>query len=440
MKAFANVVRTAFVIAAAGTALAADWHQFRGPGAMGVAEDLDLPVSWGEERNVVWKTAIPGNGWSSPVVAGDRIFVTSVVSTKEVEPPRKGLYLGGDRGAPTGEHRWMVYCVDWKTGRVLWEKEVHRSVPQSSRHLKNSFASETPVTDGKRLYAYFGNLGLYCFDLNGELLWSQSFPARPTRNGWGTAASPVLHEGRIYVLNDNDGQSFLDAFDKTTGRRIWRVEREEGSNWATPYVWENGQRTEIVTSGTGKVRSYGLDGKLLWELSGMSSIVIPTPFSKSGLLYLTSGYVGDENRPVYAVRPGASGDITLSAGADSSEYVAWYLPQGGPYNPSPLVYQDHYYTLYDRGFVTCHDALTGEEVYGKQRIHREAGAFTASPWAYNGKIFALSEDGETFVVQAGPEYKLLGTNVLNEMTLATPAIYRSSLIIRTAGHVYHIAK
>jgi len=420
--------------------VAESWPQFRGPGARGIAKDTNLPVTWGESENVAWKTPIPGLGWSSPVVVDDKIFLTSVISTEEIEPPKKGLYFGGNRDKPADEHRWVVYCVDWKNGKVLWEKEVHRGVPEGSRHLKNSFASETPATDGERVYVYFGNLGLYCFDLSGKLLWSKAFPARETRYGWGTAASPVLHENLVYIVNDNEEESFLASFDKVTGRQIWRVKRDEKSNWATPYIWKNETRTEIVTSGTGKVRSYDLDGKVLWEFSGMSSIVIPTPFSTPELLYLTSGYVGDENRPVYAVRPGAKGDITLTDGASSSDHIAWYLPKGGPYNPSPLVYQDHYYTLYDRGFLTCHDAVTGKEVYGKQRIDRGAGAFTASPWAYNGKLFALSEDGDTYVISAGPEFKVIGKNSLNEMSMATPAFYRGSLIIRTASHLYRIEK
>src|SRR5947207_3479310 len=199
-------------------------------------------------------------------------------------------------------------------------------------------------------------------------LWSQSWGPFNTRNGWGTAASPVLHGNRIYVVNDNDDQSFLVALDKKTGKQIWRVERDEKSNWATPYVWENDKRTEIITAGTNRVRSYDLDGKVLWELGGMSSIVIPTPFSQSGLLYVTSGYVADEKRPVFVVRPGASGDITLKDGKSSNEYIVWSQPQAGPYNPSPLVYGDYYYTLFDRGFLTCHEARTGKEVYAKQRI------------------------------------------------------------------------
>jgi len=276
---------------------------------------------------------------------------------------------------------------------------------------------------------------MYCFDMNGKPLWSRPFGPYRTRYGWGTAASPVLHQGRVYIVNDNDDQSFVTAIDAKTGQTIWRVDREEGTNWATPFIWENEKRTEIVTSGTKKVRSYDLDGTLLWELRGMSAIAIPTPFAKGGLLYLTSGYVGDQNRPAFAIRAGAKGDIS-----GGSEYIAWSLPQAGPYNPSPLVYGDCYYTLLDRGFLTCHDARTGKEVYGKQRIDPAAGAFTASPWAYNGKIFLLSEDGDTYVVAAGPEYKLLGKNSLGEMCMATPAIARSSLIVRTDSKLYKITR
>jgi outer membrane protein assembly factor BamB len=416
------------------------WPQFRGPDSSGVAEDPRLPDTWSATENVAWKAAIPGVGWSSPVVWGDRIFVTSVVSADEKEKPRKGLYFGGERKAPTDEHRWMVYAVDFKTGKVVWEREAHRGVPAASRHLKNSYASETPVTDGERVYAYFGNVGVFCYDVKGKPLWQQKWEARKTRFGWGTAASPVLHKDRLYIVNDNDEQSFLVALDKKTGREVWRAEREPETNWATPFIWESGQRAELIVPATKAVRSYDLNGKELWQLSGMSSIVIPTPFSRFGLLYIASGYVGDQHRPVYAIRPGAAGNISLKEGERSNQFVAWYQPQAGPYNPSPIVYGDLYYTLYDRGFFTAHDARTGREVYGKQRISDAATAFTASPWAYNGKIFCLSEDGDTFVIQAGAQYKLLGKNSLDEMCMATPAIARGSLIIRTASKLYRISK
>jgi outer membrane protein assembly factor BamB len=404
------------------------WPQFRGPGSTGVAvDDPRLPDRWSQTENLAWKTDIPGRGWSSPVVWGDHIFLTTVISTAPEEPAKKGLYLGGNRPEPpNAEHRWMVYAVDFRTGKIRWEREVQRAVPKSSRHLKNSFASETPVTDGERIYAYFGNIGLFCFDFSGKLVWQQRYNPVATRYGWGTAASPVLHRGRLYIVNDNDDQSYLASLDARTGRQIWRVNRDEKSNWATPYVWEHDGKAEIVTNGTGRIRSYDLDGKLLWELGGASSIVIPTPFSKFGLLYVTSGYVGDQNRPVFALQPGGK--------------IAWSLPQAGPYNPSPILYGDYYYTLLDRGFFTCHDARTGKEIYGRQRLDPAAAAFTASPWAYNGKLFALSEDGDTYVIQAGPEFRVLHKNSLDDMSMATPAIARGSVIVRTASRLYRIGR
>jgi outer membrane protein assembly factor BamB len=332
----------------------------------------------------------------------------------------------------------VAIAADWATGAIRWEAEVHSGVPDTARHLKNTFASETPVSDGERIYVYFGNVGVFALDLEGDLRWAKRFEATETRNGWGTAASPALHDGRLYIVNDNDEQSYIVALDAATGDELWRVDRNEGTNWSTPYVWENELRTEIVTTGTDKVRSYDLDGNLLWELTGLSSITIPTPFSKFGLLYVTSGYIGDQHRPVYAIRLGASGNITLGDGETSNEHIAWYLPKGGPYNPSPILYNDYYYTLHDRGFFTAHDARTGEEVYGRQRVRRSGAAFTSSPWAYNGKIFALSEAGDTYVIKAGPEFEVLAVNPLDEFTMATPAIARGSLVIRTLSRLYRI--
>lgn len=420
-----------------------NWPQFRGPHSLGVVEDPSLPDKWSATENVMWKTDLPGVGWSSPIVWGDKIFLTSAVSAGAVETPKKGLYFGGERyGKPTDEHRWMVYCVDLKTGKLSWEREAFKGIPdaKNTHHLKNSYASETPVTDGERVYAYFGNLGLFCYDVNGKLLWKQMFEPRKTRFGWGTAASPVLYKDQLFIINDNDEASFLAAYDKKTGRQNWKVDREIGTNWATPYIWENGKRPELIVPATKGTRSYDLNGKVLWEFKGMSSIAIPMPFSKFDLLYIASGYVGDQHRPVYAIRPGAEGDISLKEGEKSNQHIAWYLPQAGPYNPSPIIYGDNYYTLFDRGFFTAHNAKTGQEIYGKQRIDPAAAAFTSSPWAYNGKIFCLSEDGDTFVIQAGNEYKLLGKNSLDELCMATPAITKGSLILRTASKLYRIGK
>jgi outer membrane protein assembly factor BamB len=309
------------------------------------------------------------------------------------------------------------------------------------RHVKNSYASETPVTDGNRVYVYFGSIGmLYALDLSGKTIWTKELGAFNTQVELGTGASPVLFKDRLYVVNDNTTKSFLAAFNTRNGEEVWRVDRNEQGNWSTPLVWENEQRTEIVTTGTRAVRSYSLDGKLLWELSGMSTLTIPSPFAKDGLLYVSSGYPGGALRPVYAIRPGASGDISLKPGETSNEYIAWFQPLLGTYNTSALVYGGYYYTLLDRGFLLCHDAKTGKQIYGRQRISIGTSGFTTSPWAYNGKIFLLSEDGDTFVVQAGPEFKVLGKNSLDEMPLATPAVLRSSLIVRTQSKLYRIAK
>ena len=416
-----------------------DWVQFRGPGARGVAEDQRLPETWNTTENVAWVTDVPGLGWSSPIVWGDSVFLTSVVSDAEVETPEGGLYFGGERPTPTAVHRWRVYALNVTTGEFRWQRDVRTGVPSRSRHLKNTFASETPVTDGERIYVFFGNVGLYCLDMSGQILWSREMEPVETRLGWGSAASPVLHDGRLYIVNDNDDQSYVMALSAETGAELWRKDRDEGTNWSTPYVWENDKRTELVTTGTDKVRSYSLQGKLLWELTGMSSITVPTPFAEWGLLYISSGYIGDQNRPVFAVRPGASGDISLGRGETRSEYIAWFQPQSASYNTSPILYGNYYYTLLDRGYFTAHDARTGQEVYSRQRIAVGA-AFTASPWAYGSKIFALSEDGDTFVIRAGPRFELLGVNALDEFTMATPAIAKGSLFIRTASKLYRVGK
>ena len=415
-----------------------NWPQFRGPGALGVSTNTGLPDKWSATEHVVWKTPIPGRGWSSPVVWGNRIFITTAIKEGELEAVKGGLYFGGNRPAPKEAHRWIIYGLDLDSGKIAWEKEVHRGVAKYGHHVKGSMASETAVCDAERVYAYIGNVGMFCFDHDGRALWEKRWKSVPTRFGWGTAASPVLHGERVYVVNDNDEQSFLVALDRTTGEWIWRADRDEKSNWATPFVWENEKRTEIVTPGTGKIRSYALDGTLLWELGGMSSITIPTPFAGHGLLYVTSGYVGDKRRPLFAIRPGATGDITLGADETRNEHVAWCLKQAGPYNVSPILYGNHVYVLHDRGLLACYDGKTGTEVYGKRRIAPGARAFTSSPWAYDGKVFCLSEKGDTYVVRAGPAFELLGKNSLGELCMATPAIVSDGLIIRTESHILRI--
>ena len=284
----------------------------------------------------------------------------------------------------------------------------------------------------------FGDVGLYAYDLDGKPLWSHDIEPKRTMMNYGAAASPVVHDGQVLLLYDNMQQSYLASFDAKTGKQLWRTERAEGSTWASPFIWKNPLRTEIVTCGKKKNRAYDLKGKLLWEFDGrMSNLVIPSPFAADGLLYITSGYIGDQRRPVYAIKPGATGDITLKDGEKSNGHIAWYQPKAGPYNPSPLVYGGRYYTLLDRGFLTCNDAKSGQEIYGRQRL---GGSYTASPWAYNGKVFCLDEDGNTRVIQAGSKFEVLRTNDLDELCLSTPAVSQGHLLVRTASKLYCFTK
>ncbi|HUY35196.1 MAG TPA: PQQ-binding-like beta-propeller repeat protein [Pirellulales bacterium] len=448
MKRFASILLANgflvgfFLVDVSGAAAADNWPQWRGPAGSGVAEGEDLPDTWSATRNVLWKRDVPGRGWSSPIVWQDRVFLTTVVNQGESESPKKGLYFGGERFVPPQTlHQWKVICLDLAGGEVRWERQVHKGTPAGPMHIKNSYASETPVTDGQRVYCYFGNLGLFCFTLDGQPAWERRCEARATRFGWGAAASPALADGRLYVVNDNEEESYLEALDAATGNLVWRVARDERSNWATPFIWRNSLRTEIITPGTGKVRAYNLDGKLLYEFGGMSTIAIPTPVTAGDLLYVSSGYALDLRKPLFAIRPGASGDISLADDQTAGEYVAWCQKQAGPYNPSPIVYRRRVYVLLDHGFLACYDAASGEQVYSKRRFP-QGEAFTSSPWAYDGKLFCLSEDGVASVVEAGSKFKILHANALadDDMCMATPAIASGKLLIRTAARIYCIAK
>ncbi len=306
----------------------------------------------------------------------------------------------------------MLYCYDLESGKRLWEREIYHGRPRGGRHVKNSFASETPVTDGERVYAYFTDYGLYAFDFEGKPVWATPFERHETIRDYGTGASPALHQDRLFVLNDNEKQSFLAAFDARTGKELWRtprtVEPVRKTGWSTPFVWENRLRTEVVTLGPGVAISYGLDGRELWRIKRMGAVAIQSPFAWNDILFMTSGTGGDDNKPIVAIRAGGSGDITPSEPANKNEHVVWYeRVAGGTYLPTPVIYKNALYVLYDKGIFSRYKVDTGERVF-RSRIAPEASAFTASPWAYDGKIFLLSEEGNTFVVEAGEEYPAAG--------------------------------
>jgi outer membrane protein assembly factor BamB len=422
-----------------------NWPQFLGPGARAVANNANLPDHWSASENVAWKAEIAGRGWSSPVVWGDRVFLTTVVDQSDKgkpDSPQQGFFMGGK--PPAGDKdvlQWIVLCLDLPSGKIVWQKMVHDGTPPGPSHPKNSYASETPVTDGEHVYAYFGNVGVYCLDFGGNLVWSKKIEPHKTRAGWGTASSPVLHMDRLYIVNDNEEKSYMLALDKKTGDQVWRVDRDEKSNWSTPTIWNVGQRTEIVTAGTGKVRTYDLDGKPLWWFKGMSGITVATPYADGGLLYVSSGFTMDRNRPLYAIRPGASGDVSLKPGETGNASIAWSRPTAAPYIPTTLVYDKRLYVLYDRATFSAFDSQTGKPLYEQQKLP-ERKNITSSPWAYNGRVFCLNEDGTTFVVRAGDKFEVLGTNRLgnDDMCLASPAVAGDRLLIRTVRRVYCIRK
>lgn len=441
-----------------------DWPRFRGPDANPTSANARLPEKWSKTENVEWAADIPGRGWSSPVVSGGRVFLTTVTTDGKSKVPQTGTEYSNEYLAELSKQglsqaevlkrlnerdiempeevqvHYFLYCLDLKSGAVNWKKEFHSGRPPGGRHRKNSFASETPVTDGKNVYLYVANLGLYAFDLKGKQVWHTPLEANPIYLEFGTGASPVLHGDQLIIASDNEKQQFLASYDKRTGKQLWRTNREVGpkgrrSGWATPFVWTNPARTEIVTIGPTEAVSYDLEGKELWRLGGMSATPIPTPFAHEGLLYINGG----RGALIFAVKPGASGNISLKQGERSNEFIVWSEPRAGTYLPTPVLYGGGLYALTETGILSRFDAKTGKLTY-KTRIDPAAGFFTSSPWAYNGKIFCLSEEGKTFVIAAGEKFELLHANPLEDMAQATPALVGDRVLLRTERTLYSLRR
>jgi outer membrane protein assembly factor BamB len=357
-------------------------------------------------------------------------------------------------------YRWEVYCLDAADGKVLWKRTAAEGKPATSINPTNTYATETPVTDGERVYTYFGAAGVFCYDFAGKLLWQARPGAYRTMFGHGTASSPALDGGRLFIQCDNEEKSFLLALDAKTGKELWRVDRPERTSWSSPLVWKNKVRTEVVCLGSSGVRAYDpATGKELWHLGGLSGQPKASPVASPELLYVGvagfgmfggfnegGGFPGGGRggrggrgggKPLYAVKAGASGDVTLKDGTTSNEGVAWYLPQGGPSTASPLLAGGYLYVAEERGgLLNCYDAATGKRVY-KERLQGAAG-FTSSPWAQGGKLFFLDDAGTTFVVQAGPRFKLLASNSLDEMCWSSPAVAHGALLLRGVDYLYCI--
>ncbi len=358
---------------------------------------------------------------------------------------RRGQRGPGGRGGfgrsaqpPDQLYRWVVMCLDRDSGKLLWERVAHEGKPTIPTHRSNTFASETPIVDGERVYAYFGMTGLYCYDLGGKLLWKKDLGSFPMSSGWGTGSSPALEGDRLFVQCDNEEASFLVALDKRTGDELWRVDREEESNWSTPYVWKNKHRTELVTAGGGKMRSYDpATGKVLWEVAGISGRCSATPVGTDDLLYVGVGGGRGGAGPLVAIRASAEGELDL-ADTSAESGIAWSTPRAGPPMASPLIYDGAIYVLEQRGgIISCYDAQTGKERY-KKRLEGAAG-FTASPWAFDGKIYCLDETGQTFVIAPGPEPDVQAINKLDDQFWSSAAVAGNHLLLRGVNYLYSIA-
>jgi outer membrane protein assembly factor BamB len=427
----------------AATVLAGDWPQFRGPGASGVGDGEKPPLHWDGAKgtNIVWKAEIPGLSVSSPITWGDRIYLTTAVSSDPNQKFRTGLYGDTDPVLDDTGHQWKVLALDKKTGKVLWQQTAHEGKPKTKRHPKSSQASPTPATNGKVVVAWFGSEGLYAYSVEGKLLWKKDLGLQNAGwffdpdSEWGAASSPVIHNNSVIVQCDRQKDSFIAAFDLTTGKELWRTARAEIPGWGTPTLVKGKDRTEIATNGTKAIRGYDADtGKELWTLGPNSEVTCTTPVSAHGLIFVTAGY--PPVQPIYAVKVGSSGDLTLGSGKESSEAIAWSKQRGGVYLPSPIAYGDHLYTVSNNGILTAYDAKTGTRVY-QQRIG-QGGSFSSSPVAAAGRLYVANEDGDVYVIKAGAQYELLATNPLGEPVLATPALAGDLLLVRGSKHLFAI--
>jgi len=440
----APVASTATIVTPQRTA-PRNWPSFRGEAGAGNGDGQGVVAEWdvATGRNIKWKTAIPGLANSSPVIWGSRVFVTTAVSKAGDKTLRTGLYGDVKPVDDVSEHEWKMYALDKSTGRIVWERTAFTSAPLARRHPKATQANSTPATDGRRVVAAFGSIGLLiAWDMNGKELWRAHLGVLDSgwfldpSFQWGHSSSPIIHGNLVILQGDVHKTSYIAAWDIATGKQIWKTPRaDEIPTWGTPAVVPSTSgRGELVTNGT-KIRGYDpATGRLLWTLGPNSEITVGTPVSGHGLVFVTGGY--PPVRPIYAIRPGATGNISLPKGADSSGAIVWSNMTDGTYIPSPLVYKDHLITLSNNGVATFYNARTGERVF-RGRIG-DGGAFSASPIAADGRLYVASEDGEIHVVAAEPGLMPIAKNDMKEVVMATPAISEGLMIVRTIGHVYGI--
>ncbi len=417
------------------------WPNWRGPRADGVSPGGDPPLRWDEQTNIRWKVEIPGKGNGTPIIWKDRLFLMTAIALESPRPttaapaqePRQGQRRRRRRGIQPSEHRYVLMALSRRDGRRLWEVEAARSVPGEGTHTDGTWASGSPVTDGKRIIAHFGSQGTFAYDMDGKLLWKKDLGQMRTRNSFGEGASPALYDDTVVIPWDHEDQSFIVALDARDGRELWRFNRDEPTAWSTPIVVEHSGRAQVIVNATNRVRSYDLKtGQVIWESGGMTLNTIPSPVYGDGMVFVTSGFRGNA---LQAIRIGqASGDIS------QGDALIWSYDKDTPYVPSPLLYQNQLYILkHNRGILSCFDAKTGKVNYGPQRLDGLQGVY-ASPVGAAGRVYIAGRKGTTLVIEQGPEFKVLAANKLDEGFDASPAVADNEIYLRGSKHLYCIAR
>jgi outer membrane protein assembly factor BamB len=423
------------------------WPTWRGTSGTGVATGAQPPTTWSDQQNIKWKAKIPGFGFSTPIVWKDRIFLLTAIETSEEKPapvstaptpdsaePKSGKRKGGFGGGPTPTkfHEFAVVAVDRKSGEIVWQKTARKEVPHEGRHATNSFASGSPVTDGERLWVSFGSRGVYCYDLNGKLLWEKDLGDMRTRNGFGEGASPALAGDMLIVPWDHEDQSFIVGLNRNTGAEVWRKNRTERSSWSTPLIVEFGGKTQAIVAASNRTRSYDpATGELLWEASGLTGNVIPMPVTGHGMVYVMSGFQGYS---IQAIKLSSRGDVS------DTDSIAWSIKQSAPYVPSPVLSGDRLYmSKSNDAYLSCLNALTGETLYKDQALAGVRGIY-ASPLAANGYVYIVGREGTVMVIKDSPTFEVVATNKLSDRIDASPVMLEKELFLRGHEYLYCIAE
>ena len=447
-------VLVTFLLLACPAGAQTNWPSFRGANADGISRGAATATVWNVEKgeNVLWRKAIPGLGHSSPIIWGERLFVTTAVNQRKTAPLKVGLYGEPESAEDNDTQQWRVLCLNKQTGDILWDRTAHEGVPRLKRHPKATHANCTMATDGTRVVAFFGSEGLYCYDIAGHLRWQKDWGTlrtspmvyndAPDPQGadleWGFASSPIIYRTRVFVQCDVLTNGFVAALDLADGKEIWRTRRDDTATWSTPNVCAEGPRPQLIVNGWKHMGGYDLrTGEEIWRMSGGGDCPVPTPIVWNGLIFLMSAH--GPRRPIYAVRTDAVGDVSLRGGASTNQYVAWSVIRGGSYMQTPLVCRDYLYSCHVDGVLSCYEAKTGKQVY-KERLGNGGEGFTASPVASETKLYFTSEQGTVYVVKPGPTFTVLATNQMAEVCMATPAISAGTIFFRTQGHVVAVGE